>query len=848
MAAIVKKEMKFPEVFEESQYFDWWSFELSDWQKWALKYLLDGKNVIVKAPTGSGKTLPADFSIKYFTKKKKKVIYCSPIKALTNEKYYTFKEKYPHISFGIITGDNTDNPEAEVLFMTTECYVNTLYKMKMIKETSLTKEKLSLDFDINIEEELGALILDEIHWISDKHRGHVWEEAIMETPSTVQILGLSATVSKIEKLMKLMSNSNKKETMVCGCNERAVKLYHYSFMTYPESSEKKFNREERDYMGNMREKLIPLKIDKQMYNENYVKIEKFLRKLYLKKIRVDKFYVLNQLMKQLKKDDGFPAICFVYSRKGCNQYANKITEPLYCEDKTPSIIPGIIEKECRTILIKKFTNWKEYVALPEYQNIVRNLKKGIAHHHGGVLQPFREMIEQLFLKGYIKIVFATSSLGIGIDMPCKTTIFTSLQKFDGSKFSYLEPHEVTQAAGRAGRRGRDTKGVCIHLNNLFDLLDANPTAGVYEELLSGRCLEIKSRYAIHFNLILKLLLSGDNNYEKMKMSLKNGMINDEIKGESDYVTKRIMELYDEMRVFHQSKQNYLTDENILREFHEIKKNLSLCGKNKRRKAEIRMKHMENDYKNLKSDYLRYTTQERLEGEISILEKQNENIKKHVENELCDYIQILKENGYLEYEIVEGIEINGPESNLLITEKGKLAANIKECHSLVMSEFIVDNKELLQDMTAKDLAIVFSIFTNIRVKDDEKMRWYEARISENSRKGIKKINGILDKYYDIETKNKTNFWEEYYVHYDMCEFISNWCDAETEQECRVIYNEAKNYEIFLGDFQKAILKIVNIVHEIEKVGLLLENLELMSKLSIVPNLLLKSVAINQSLYL
>jgi superfamily II RNA helicase len=280
----------------------------------------------------------------------------------------------------------------------------------------------------------------------------------------------------------------------------------------------------------------------------------------------------------------------------------------------------------------------------------------------------------------------------------------------------------------------------------------------------------------------------------------------------------------------------------------MKNNLSLCGKNKRRKAEIKMKHMENDYENLKSDYLRYTTQERLESEISILEKQNENIKKHIENELCDYIQILEKNKFLEYEIEDGIEISGPESNLLITEKGKLAANIKECHSLVMSEFIVDNKELLKVMTAKDLAIVFSIFTNIRVKDDEKARWYEAGISEISRKGIKKINGLLDKYYDIETKNKTNFWEEYNVHYDMCEFISCWCDAETEQHCRAIYNEAKNYDIFLGDFQKAILKIVNIVHEIEKVGLLLENLELMNKLSIIPNLLLKSVAINQSLYL
>ena len=490
IAMTVKSEDgKFPMIYEHADIFEWWSFELSDWQKWSLKYLIDGKNVVIKAPTGSGKTLPAEFSIKYFTKKGQKAIYCSPIKALTNEKYYTFKEKYPHISFGIITGDNTDNPEGDVLFMTTECYTNTLYKMKMIKE-NFAFPHMSLDFDMNIEEELGILILDEIHWISDKHRGHVWEEAIMETPETVQILGLSATVSRIEKLTKLLSSSNKRETEVCGCNNRIVPLYHYSYMTYPESAEQKFNKSEKDYMGEMREKLIPLKKEKELYNKNYIKIGKFLKKLYLKKIRVDKFYVINQLMKQLKKDDGFPATCFVYSRKGCSQYANKVTVPLYDNETTPSIIPNIIEKECKSILIKKLSNWKEYVVLPEYQNIVRNLKKGIAHHHGGVLQPFREMIEQLFLKGYIKIVFATSSLGVGIDMPCKTTIFTSLQKFDGSKFSYLEPHEVTQGAGRAGRRGRDTKGICIHLNNLFDALDANPTGVEYEHLLSGKCLEI----------------------------------------------------------------------------------------------------------------------------------------------------------------------------------------------------------------------------------------------------------------------------------------------------------------------------------------------------------------------
>ena len=116
-----------------------------------------------------------------------------------------------------------------------------------------------LDFDIDVEEELGILILDEIHWISDKSRGHVWEEGIMETPETVQILGLSATVSKVEKLANMLILSNKKKTEICGCNERAVDLYHYSFMTYPESAEQKFNTAEKAYMSEMREKLIPLK-------------------------------------------------------------------------------------------------------------------------------------------------------------------------------------------------------------------------------------------------------------------------------------------------------------------------------------------------------------------------------------------------------------------------------------------------------------------------------------------------------------------------------------------------------------------------------------------------------------
>ena len=345
----------------------------------------------------------------------------------------------------------------------------------------------------------------------------------------------------------------------------------------------------------------------------------------------------------------------------------------------------------------------------------------------------------------------------------------------------------------------------------------------------------------------------------MKESISNGMINDEIKGESDFVTKQIMELYDQLCNYHQTEQHYRTNKDLLEEYHNFKKELYRAGKKKRKKIEISIGHLEGDNKFLKDDYKIYTFQEKIEKKISILEKKNENIKKYIENELCDYIEILNKNKFLKYEQDFGIvdysevpdslkQLAGPESNLEISVKGELAANIKECHSLVMAEFIVDNVEFIKELTAKDLAIIFSIFTNIRVKETDKMRWYEAGISEGSRKGIKKLNDILGKYYDVETKHETNFWEEYYVHYDMCEFISCWCQAETEQDCRQIYNQAKEYDIFLGDFQKAIMKIVNMTREIEKVGLLLENLELINKLSIIPNLLLKSVAINQSLYL
>ena len=177
-------------------------FELSNFQKISIKTINEGNHVLVTAHTGSGKTLPAEYAIKYFNSMGKKVIYTAPIKALSNQKYYEFSQKFPNISFGILTGDVKFNPEADVLIMTTEILRNTLY-LKRLNDTK------NLDFEMDIETELGCVVFDEVHYINDADRGKVWEETIMLLPSHIQMVMLSATIDKPERFAMWVENVKK---------------------------------------------------------------------------------------------------------------------------------------------------------------------------------------------------------------------------------------------------------------------------------------------------------------------------------------------------------------------------------------------------------------------------------------------------------------------------------------------------------------------------------------------------------------------------------------------------------------------------------------------------------------
>ena len=230
--------------FQENKYEEYFSeypFQLSTFQKWAISGIIEEKNILITAHTGSGKTLPAEFAIKYFTKQGKKVIYTTPIKALSNEKFNDLQKKFPDISFGILTGDIKYNPDADVLIMTTEILYNTLFQKIILENDEEKNYNVELNFDIDIQRELSMVVLDEIHYINDCDRGRIWEETIMTLPNHVQILGLSATIDKPDKFCNWMEKVTQRETWFCPNKKRVVPLTHYSFITYPESNYNKFS-------------------------------------------------------------------------------------------------------------------------------------------------------------------------------------------------------------------------------------------------------------------------------------------------------------------------------------------------------------------------------------------------------------------------------------------------------------------------------------------------------------------------------------------------------------------------------------------------------------------------------
>lgn len=423
-------------------------FHLDVFQEESINAIEKNNSVVVSAPTGSGKTLIADYIIKRDLEQGLKVIYTAPIKALSNQKYKEFSQDYGEKNIGLLTGDIVKNPAAPILIMTTEIYRN----MVLINDPLVQKIKY--------------VIFDEIHYINDIERGYVWEESIIFSPEQTRFLCLSATIPNAQEFADWINHIKKHKVKVITHDKRNVPLH------------RKFYDSELGITT-----LTEIKKIADIPDYKHIHGRQRRRGPYVKPPRH------TDLVRKL--GNKLPCFFFTFSRQKCQDYAHELWK---CK-----LFPHNPE-------ITKIIRHKLESCPPEINNLKSTrlfrevLPYGIGFHHAGLLPIIKELVEELFGKGLIKVLYTTETFAVGINMPAKTVCFDSLRKFDGINFRYLNSKEYFQIAGRAGRRGIDKEGFVYAMVDRrdFDLK-------ILKRMTIKDVEPIHSQFKLSINTVLNLI-------------------------------------------------------------------------------------------------------------------------------------------------------------------------------------------------------------------------------------------------------------------------------------------------------------------------------------------------------
>lgn len=807
------------------KYFQLFKYELSPFQKEAVQSIVDGNHCLVTAPTGSGKTLPGEFAIQHFVSQGKKVIYTSPIKALSNQKFYEFQKKYPEISFGLLTGDIKINTHADVLIMTTEVLMNKLFLPKTAESASSS----SLTFDMDVDTELGCVVHDEVHYINDANRGHVWEQCILMLPPHISMVMLSATLDDPRKFAKwIESKHTKKRVVICSTDTRVVPLTHYVYMSSPEGLFKKMkDKDTEQTVKKSLNRCLTIRSADGVFNvETYNQTKRVLALMDKHEVRQRRQTVLNDLLVHLRDGEMLPAICFVFSRKLVEQCAEEVSVRVLEDD---SKIPYTVERECEAI-IRRLPNWREYAGLPEYRSLIKLLEKGVGIHHSGMIPVLREIVEFMISKKYIRILFATESFAIGLDCPIKTAIFISLKKHDGGDTPrYLLAHEYTQMAGRAGRRGIDTVGHVVHCANLFDQPDVN----TYREILCGKAQKLVSKFQIYYPMVLNLFKYSDKvHFQEIEEFANHSMYKSELNSMQRGLAEEYEKLEEESEAKRRGYADLQTSRTVLELYDSLVKKAEFCANKKRKELDAQMKELKTANPKLERDYAYHLENARIQTVLYDKMKAIESNAKCIQNEIANLLVVMEE-----FQIIERTEDDN--TYQLTKDRGAIASSIAEVNPVLMAVLCTEWK-YFEEFSPRELAAFFSVFTDMRMPD----AYIEHEMLSDKMKSFNQIRHWL---WDTQEAHKIYGQETGLA--DFCfglvDVVIKWCGCENEAECKALIAE---YELSIGDFTKAILKISTLSREMMSMCEKTNNFELMSKLAAIDGLILKYVTTNQSLYL
>lgn len=450
---------------------------LFPFQRDAIKAIFSGRGVLVAAPTGAGKTLVADYAIEQALNDERRVVYTSPIKALSNQKFRDFREEYGEDKVGLMTGDVTINNDAPLLIMTTEIFRNTIFE-----------DPRRLDgFDF--------AIFDEVHYLDDRERGTVWEESLIYMPAHMRPVALSATVPNVQEIADWLATERGLPVDVIIEEERPVPLAHKTWI--PGRGPRGLDEVQRYFVEQGRRK-----------NERRGRERGFRGprgkgrggrgrgqqrgsgRMGRRQIQEQLDIASGQMIDFLQKRELLPAIYFCFSRKECQARAR--------DNASRQLLTA--EEQDRMLSLFDDLAKRYEVADADNTRFLRSLaSQGVLFHHAGMLPIDKEIVERLFTTGLVKLLFATETFALGVNMPARTVCFHSLTKYDGIARRRLMARDYWQMAGRAGRQGIDDRGFVFALLDETDVTHAD-----LEYLHSGRIEPVRSRFNLNYSAILNL--------------------------------------------------------------------------------------------------------------------------------------------------------------------------------------------------------------------------------------------------------------------------------------------------------------------------------------------------------
>ncbi|KAI7824452.1 rRNA-processing arch domain-containing protein [Kickxella alabastrina] len=449
-------------------------FQLDPFQHASVQCIDSGESVLVAAHTSAGKTVVAEYAIAQCLREKQRVIYTSPIKALSNQKYREFLEEFGDV--GLMTGDVTINPQASCLVMTTEILRSMLYRGSEVMR------------------EVAWVVFDEIHYMRDKERGVVWEETIILLPHQVRFVFLSATIPNAMQFAEWITKTHEQPCHVVYTDFRPTPLQHYLFPQGGDGIHLVVDEKGQFREENFQRAITSLQDAQGQAADDTEGIGKGRQKKGQsnKGKQTGAKSDIYKIIKMIMSRNYHPVIVFCFSKRECEGLALQMSKLDFNTDAEKEMVGEVFVNAISSLNEDDRT-------LPQIENILPLLKRGVGIHHSGLLPILKEVIEILFQEGLLKCLFATETFSIGLNMPARTVVFTSVRKFDGKDFRWVMSGEYIQMSGRAGRRGLDDRGVVILM------LDEKMEPAIAKGMVKGEPDVLNSAFHLSYNMILNLM-------------------------------------------------------------------------------------------------------------------------------------------------------------------------------------------------------------------------------------------------------------------------------------------------------------------------------------------------------